>query len=125
MTATRAKPQPIGPYSRPHVLAKLDRRTREARLLATLREELTAHVGGQPSAVQYAVIERAAWLGLRLAMMDAKAAEAGDMGERDGRQYLAWANSYGRLLRQLGGPAKAGSAERSLADLLAERATAR
>jgi hypothetical protein len=32
----------IGPHSRPHMLAKLDQRTREAKLLSDARAELTA-----------------------------------------------------------------------------------
>ena len=124
MPTTRAKPIHPGPYSRPSTLAQLDRRTREARMMAALRAELVAHVGGQPSAVQAALIERAAWLGLRLALMDARAAERGDLSERDSREYLAWANSYGRLLRQLGELAKAGPKPRTVAEKLAERAAA-
>ena len=52
----------IGPYSRPHRLAKLDGRTREATVLRETREALIAHIGGQPSAVQAALIERASWV---------------------------------------------------------------
>jgi hypothetical protein len=44
------------------MLAKLDRRTREARLLAAARAKRTSHVGGAPSHVQKALIERAARL---------------------------------------------------------------
>ena len=33
------------------MLAKIDKRTREAKLLSDARAELTAHVGGQPSYV--------------------------------------------------------------------------
>jgi hypothetical protein len=36
----------MGPYSRPHRLAKLDGRTREAALLRKTRARLTEHVGG-------------------------------------------------------------------------------
>ena len=39
----------LGPYSKSATLAKLDRRTTEARLLQSLRRELVAHVGGFPS----------------------------------------------------------------------------
>ncbi len=86
------------------------------------RAELTAHVGGTPSATQRALIEQAAQLALRLAAMDRKFAETGGQTEHDSRTYLAWSNSYSRLLRQLG---LKGAAERpkSLADHLAERAT--
>ena len=91
----------VGPYSRPPSLARLDQRTREARLLADTRAELTAHLGGAPSATQRALIDRAAWLTLRIALMDAKGAD-GHLSERDGREYLAWSNSLTRALVALG-----------------------
>ena len=92
----------LGPYSRPSALAKIDGRRREARLMRDLRAELVAHVGGKPSATQTALIERVCWLGLHIAMMDRRTAVRRAMTERDGREYLAWVNSQGRLLRQLG-----------------------
>jgi hypothetical protein len=92
----------IGPYSRPSVLAKLDGRTREAKCLRELRAALVAHVGGSPSATQSALIDQAAWLGLHIDLMNRRTAEGRAMTERDSREYLAWVNSQGRLLRQLG-----------------------
>ena len=109
----------LQPYSRPAALAKLDQRTREARLLRETRAELTLHVGGNPSATQRALIEQCAQLRLRLATMDRAFAEAGaKMTAHDSRTYLAWANSYTRTLRQLGlqGPSARGP---SLAEILA------
>jgi hypothetical protein len=41
------------PY-RPVALAKLDQRTKEARLMRETRAALVAHVGGKPSAVRCA-----------------------------------------------------------------------
>lgn len=109
----------IAPYSRPHTLAKLDRRTREARLMQEVRDSLVAHVGGKPSAVQLQLIERAALLSLHVAMFDAKALEAGGLGERDSRQYLAYSNSLQRCLRELGLKGAA-AREPTLAELLAK-----
>jgi hypothetical protein len=71
------------------LLANLDWRTREAKVLVAARDELTRHVGS-PNSVQRVLIERAARLSLFIEMMDAKAFEAGTMSERDSRQYLAW-----------------------------------
>jgi hypothetical protein len=71
----------IRPAYRPVVLAKLDARTKQARLLRETRAALTAHVGGKPSAVQAAMIERAVQLTLRIADMDAKFAETGAMSK--------------------------------------------
>ncbi len=81
----------------------LDRRTREARALQATTDELTAHVGGSPSATQTRQITRAARLELHMAMMDARADQNGGMlSDRDARQYLAWNNSYRLILRDLG-----------------------
>jgi hypothetical protein len=115
--------RPISPYSRPAVLAKLDQRTKEARLVREMRAELIAHVGGAPSATQRALIDQAVSLKLHIALMDRRAAEnGGAMGEAAGRQYLAWANAFSRLLRQLGTKAAA-QRPRSLAEHLADRST--
>lgn len=67
-----------------------------------VRAELTAHVGGQPSATQRALIDRAVWLSLHVAQLDARAAEGRGLTEHDSRTYLAWSNTLTRTLRQLG-----------------------
>ena len=70
MTKTHVKTlRQIGPYSRPHRLAKLDGRTREAALMRDTRARLIAHVGGSPSAVELALIERAAQLTLKVVLL--------------------------------------------------------
>ena len=80
----------------------MDGRTREARFLAQTRQELTAHLGGKPSATQSVLIERAAMLRLHLAQLDEKALRAGNLTDHDHRHYLAWSNSLDRALRHLG-----------------------
>jgi hypothetical protein len=84
------------------MLAKIDRRTKESRLMQAARDELIAHVGGQPNSVQRTLIERAARLQLYIAMMDAETSETGTMTERNSRQYLAWCNALRLCLRELG-----------------------
>jgi hypothetical protein len=93
---------PIGPYSRPNALAKIDGRTQEARLMRQTREALVQHLGGKPSATAKLLIERAVNLQLRIATMDRKFAETGEMTEHDTRTYLAWTGSLSRLCRDLG-----------------------
>jgi len=92
----------IRPYSRPPALANLDHRTREARFMAVRRKELIAHCGGSPSQTQKVMIERAVWLSLRIALLDRKQAEMGEMTEHDSRTYLAWVGSLTRLMEDLG-----------------------
>jgi hypothetical protein len=93
----------LGPHTREHqLLAGLDWRTREGKLLAAARAELIAHVGGHPNNVQKALIERAARLTLYIELMDRDAVEAGTMSERNSRQYLAWVNALRLCLREIG-----------------------
>jgi hypothetical protein len=114
----------IGPHSRPNVLAKLDGRRREARLMQRVREDLLRHIGGSPSAVQRALVDRVAILSLHVALFDARALKAGGLSERDSRQYLAYSNSLGRALRQLGikgAAARGPTLQEALAEGRAER----
>jgi hypothetical protein len=92
----------LGPYSCNATLAKLDGRTREARLVQSLRAELTAHVGGSPTTTQRVLIDQAAQLQLRLALMDKEADKVGTLSTRRQVQYLAWCGSLNRVLRTLG-----------------------
>lgn len=92
----------LGPYSRLPALSKLDGRTKEAKLVHETRSTLLAHLGGQPSAVQAMLIERAVQLTIRIAMMDRKFAETGEQTEHDSRTYLAHSSCLSRSLRHLG-----------------------
>ena len=118
----RCKTTRVAPYSRPPALGRLDRRTREGKLLTKARTDLVAHVGGKPSATQTALIERVAFLMLRVTLLDEKHTDGG-WTEHDTRTYLAWVAALNRALRQLG---LKGAAERppSLRDHLAQRAAA-
>jgi hypothetical protein len=107
------------------MLAKLDWRTREAKLLTAIRAELTQHVGS-PSAVQRALIERASRLLVYLEVMDRQALESGTMSERNSKQYLAWVAQLRLTLREIGvraAPAKGEAA--TLAEYLTTKAGGR
>ena len=110
----------VGPYSRPDALAKLDGRTREARLMEKTRAELIAHVGGAPSITQRLLIDRAAALALQIALFDTKRGE-GSFTDHDSRVYLAWTNTLTRLMRQIGAHGVA-ARKPTLAEHLARRA---
>ena len=97
------KVRAMGPYSRPHMLAKLDRRTRESRQLEATVAALGEHVGGSPTALQTRLIDRIARLELYLSKMDERAnANGSTLSERDSKQYLAWCNSLRLAMRDLG-----------------------
>ena len=87
-----------------------------------ITEELTAHCGGNPSAVQRRLIQRAAILHLRLALMDEQIEPDGSITEKHAREYLCWNNAYVRTLRTLG--LKGVSSAPSLADYLAGKTAA-
>jgi hypothetical protein len=103
------------------MLAKLDRRTKEARLLEAARASFTRHCGGAPNDIQRVLIERASRLLVYLETMDAQALEDGTMSERNSRQYLAWANSLRLTLRDLGLKAAPDVVPPSLGDYLSQR----
>lgn len=67
-----------------------------------LRASLVSHCGGNPSAVQLAIIEQCEELKIRLAVMDEQFIATGSRSAHASRDYLAWSNSLVRLLRQLG-----------------------
>ena len=94
-----------GPYSRSAQLAKPKRRTRESRFLLQIRMDLTKHLGGSPNIAQTLMIDRIAMTLLRIELMDRDALRSDTPGvitERQARDYLAWVNTAGRLLRSLG-----------------------
>jgi hypothetical protein len=111
----------LGSYSAPHMLAKLDYRTKEGFLVRRVRHELSQHVGGSPSVTQRLLIERAAILSLRLAQLDRKIVADQHFTILDNNQYLAWANSLARILQQLG-LQPAAAAKPTLSDYLASLA---
>lgn len=92
----------VGPYSRPGALASVDRRTKPARLLKQITAELTAHIGGAPTAAERVLIGRLAMLSLQCAQLDERVLAGGVMTEHDSRTFLAWSNSLERGLHRLG-----------------------
>src|SRR5438067_9285685 len=105
----------LGSYTHAARLARVDGRSREGRLLRVVRDELSAQIG-KPSPAQTALIERAAWLSLRIAQLDVRIANGG-FTDFDSKQYLAWSNALARLLRTFGLKG-AGARSVHLADVL-------
>jgi hypothetical protein len=94
-----------GPYSKPWHLARPRRRTRVPRFLTQIRADLTKHLGGKPNVAQQLMIDRIAMTLLRIELMDRDALDSDTPGvitERQSINYLAWTNTIGRLLRDLG-----------------------
>ena len=103
-------------------MTKIDGRSADGRFLRRVRAELALHCGGKPSATQHALIDRIAWLRLRIAAMDSNSASAKPMTECDSRTYLAWVGTMSRLMRELGPAVPLPDAKpATLKDFLAQR----
>ena len=85
-----------------------------------IRQELTQHLGGSPSATQRLMIDRVAMMMLRMELMDREAMNGTPMADHDQRAYLGWANSVSRMLRHLGLKGADGKAP-TLSDYLQNR----
>ena len=92
----------VGPHSQARIIRSVDGRSVEGRMLRAIRNKLVSHVGGKPTAVQSILIDRAAILSLRIALMDAHEKPGGPISEKNAREYLCWSNALVRLLRELG-----------------------
>ena len=93
----------VGPHSRPGPVARIDGRSRAAKIMEAARDDLITHLGGSPSAVELRLIDRAALLTLHCHLFDQRALDSGaPLSERDSRAYLAYSNSLTRLLARLG-----------------------
>jgi hypothetical protein len=92
----------IGAYSKPSVLGRLDHRTREYKLMAAYKAELTEAVGGRATNQQRDLIDLAAQLKLRIELMNLRLAVTGDLGDMARRSYLAWVNTLRKTLTALG-----------------------
>jgi hypothetical protein len=91
----------MGALSEPFTLATMDKRSKQAWLLARVREGLTAHVG-KPTLVQRLLIDRAAMLTLRLAMLDQKIVDDEMLSLHGDQHAIAWQNALTRTLVAIG-----------------------
>jgi len=82
-------------------IVRVDGRTKEGRLLKNCRKALLKHVGANPSIPQLALIERASWLELRCAVLDAKQID-GTFTAYDANMFLALVGGLRRLYREIG-----------------------
>jgi hypothetical protein len=83
-------------------LKKVDGRSRLGRVMRQVRTDLLQHFGGQPSATQRILIERAVTKAGYLARLDSEALSPDGMSDHRRREYQAADNSYRLILRELG-----------------------
>jgi hypothetical protein len=121
----------LGPYSRSldrgAIGTFIDGRSREGKFLRRYERMLIQHFGGSPSAVQKAMISRAARCALHLELMDERSLRDGHVfGTHDHNYYISWSNALARLLARLGiGPAEEPQQTQTLEDILRDIAARR
>ncbi len=94
--------------------------------MRSIREELTAHVGGRPSATERLLIERCVMLSLKCAQIDARILAGETFTQHDNAHGLAWNNALRRTLLELGLEARAPEAKASdLGDWIINRSRSR
>ena len=71
-------------------------------LVTEVRRDLLQHIGGKPTVVQRMLIDRAAVLSLRLALLDEKIIADHPLTEHDTNHIIAWQNALTRVLVALG-----------------------
>jgi len=81
---------------------ELDARTLEGKSERRAIQELTAHVGGNPTFPQEVLIRRAARLLVMVEYMERHLIESDEMSDWASRQMLAWINALRRILEALG-----------------------
>ena len=91
-----------GPYAREIVLAKVDGRSREGRLLTQVRRALIEQLGGETklSPAQRLLVDRAAHMQLRCAKLDARLID-GTYTPYDNSTHAAFSNALRRTLLAL------------------------
>jgi hypothetical protein len=100
---------------------RIDGRSREGRFLTQIERELTAQVGGAPSATQRLLIRRLARNMLRLELVDEKMTSGKELSAHDARTFSALSNQVRLISRELGLRAAAAKAKApDLAEILAE-----
>src|SRR4051794_41530990 len=102
----RVKGVTLATSPREHTLYRIDHRTVEGRTMKHVRDALAECVGGSPDIRQALLIERAAWVALRIYLKELKMLEKGveAMTLHDDLYYLAWVNTLNKILKQLRPP---------------------
>jgi hypothetical protein len=116
----------VGPFSRDRSLSTLDKRTKAGRILRSTLADLTAHVGGDPSAAEALLIQSAALKATRLFLLSEKLLNGAEIGADGDHHALAWLNSMRQDLTALGLAKRVRDVTPSLADYIAanqEKAT--
>ena len=110
----------VGPSSRDRVLSTLDKRTKAGRVFRQAVADLSAHVGGSPSAAERLIIQSAAVKAVRVYLLSEKLLSGASVD--DDNNTLAWLNSMRQDLTALGLDSRLKDVTPSLTDYLASTA---
>jgi hypothetical protein len=114
------KVRQVGPYSRPHRLRRLDKRTSLGRYLHDFETGLISHTGGAPSFAIRSLIDTAVGIETQLVLLE----RAGIKTAHDARTYSGLISAKRNTLKAIGlGPA-AEPKTPSLAEYLADKSAA-
>jgi hypothetical protein len=80
----------------------VDGRSRAAMAMRRFHADLVAHVGGNPSVAQRALITSLCQVRLRLLALDQSFATKGHMTETESKHYRGWTQTFHSGLRELG-----------------------
>lgn len=92
----------VGAYASVGAFREIDGRTKAALFLKRTRDDLTAHVGGSPSATQRLLIERCTILLLRCHQLDERILAGEILTDANNDKYIAYQNAARRCLVSLG-----------------------
>jgi hypothetical protein len=81
---------------------QIDGRLYEGKLERRTIDDLTAHLGGEPTPAQQILIELSAKIVVTLDVMSVRMIESGGICESTANQYLAWVGHLRRNLETLG-----------------------
>jgi hypothetical protein len=111
-----------GPYAREIVLAKVDGRSREGRLLTQVRRALIEQLGGEAklTPAQRLLVDRVAHLQLRVAKLDARLID-GSYTSYDNSTHAAFSNALRRTLLALNLETPIAPSAPSLSDYFASK----
>lgn len=120
--STKSTKRVPGPFSKDRLLAGADKRTRIGRVYRTILTSMTDHVGGNPTAAEFLLIQACALKASRLSLMSEAILSEGELPKGADEKTISWANSMRLDLQTLGLERRVKDITPSLADIVAASA---
>jgi hypothetical protein len=100
----------------------MDKRTRVGRVYRTIKADLIAHCGGNPSVAKRVLIENVALLETRVHLVSERILTGEELPAGEGEKLISWMNAILSHMRALGLEATLKDVTPSLAEIVAEAA---